>query len=133
MGECTRAASLARMFGWAVLAAALAGCGQTPIKPSPSHIRAEEVKPEGTIPAREANRAIDALTERLLAWRDPGDGAPMLKAVYRREEIYRGPFVALAPDLLLDFQLRDGYSVSCLRSVSPPVARSMSRLPTKTT
>jgi len=81
--------------------------------------------PEGTVPAREANRALDALTERLLAWRDPGDGAPMLKAVYRREEIYRGPFVALAPDLLLDFHLRDGYSVSCLRSVSLLGARSV--------
>jgi len=81
--------------------------------------------PEGAIPGREANRAIDALTDRLLAWRDPSDGAPMLKAVYRREEIYRGPWVALAPDLLLDFHLRDGYSVSCLRSRAPSGARSV--------
>jgi len=51
MGECTRAASLARMFGWAVLAAALAGCGQTPLKPSPAHVRADAARPEGTIPA----------------------------------------------------------------------------------
>jgi predicted AlkP superfamily phosphohydrolase/phosphomutase len=74
--------------------------------------------PEGTVPARDANRALDALSDRLMAWRDPFDGAPMLKGVYRREEIYRGPFTALAPDLLLDFNLRGGYSVSCLRSVA---------------
>ena len=80
--------------------------------------------PEGAVPGREANRALDALADGLLAWRDPADGAPMLKAVYRREEIYRGPWVALAPDLLLDFHLRDGYSVSCLRSTAPRGARS---------
>jgi len=81
--------------------------------------------PEGTIHGRDANRAIDALTDRLLAWRDPVDGAPMLKAVYRREEIYRGPYVSLAPDLLLEFHLRDAYSVSCLRSTSPGGGRSV--------
>lgn len=72
--------------------------------------------PEGQVPGREANRALDALSDRLTAWRDPLDGTPMLKAVYRREEIYRGPYVSLAPDLLLDFTLREGYSVACLRT-----------------
>jgi general secretion pathway protein D len=46
-----RAASLARKFAWAVLAVALAGCGQTPLKPSPVHVRADDARPEGTIPA----------------------------------------------------------------------------------
>ena len=80
------------------------------------------------MPAREANRALDALTDRLLAWRDPIDGAPMLKGVYRREEIYRGPYASLAPDLFLDFALRDGYSVSCLRSREPGAGPSVRRL-----
>ncbi|MEW6690226.1 MAG: secretin N-terminal domain-containing protein, partial [Pseudomonadota bacterium] len=35
----------------AALALALAGCAQTPLKPSPAHIRAEQPQPEGTIPA----------------------------------------------------------------------------------
>jgi MSHA biogenesis protein MshL len=35
----------------AALLVALAGCAQTPLKPSASHIRAEQAQPEGTIPA----------------------------------------------------------------------------------
>ncbi|MEO8144410.1 MAG: secretin N-terminal domain-containing protein [Betaproteobacteria bacterium] len=31
--------------------AALAGCGQAPLKPSPVHVRADEPRPEGSIPA----------------------------------------------------------------------------------
>jgi general secretion pathway protein D len=33
------------------LVVALAGCSQTPLKPSPAHVRADEARPEGTIPA----------------------------------------------------------------------------------
>ncbi len=84
--------------------------------------------PRGTVPGRDANRALDSLTDRLLAWRDPIDGAPMLKGVYRREEIYRGPYASLAPDLFLDFALRDGYSVSCLRSQGPAGGASVRRI-----
>src|SRR5207253_4662794 len=32
------------------------------------------------------------------------------------EELYRGPFVASAPDLLVELARIDGYSPSCLRS-----------------
>jgi len=33
------------------MVAALAGCAQTPLKPSTAHVRADEARPEGTIPA----------------------------------------------------------------------------------
>jgi general secretion pathway protein D len=33
------------------MATVLAGCGQTPLKPSPSHVRADDARPEGAIPA----------------------------------------------------------------------------------
>src|SRR5689334_3617259 len=51
MGEGSRARSLGSAIIATVLAVALAGCGQTPLKPSPSHVRAEDVRPEGAIPA----------------------------------------------------------------------------------
>jgi predicted AlkP superfamily phosphohydrolase/phosphomutase len=86
--------------------------------------------PEGKVSGRDANRFLDSISERLMAWRDPVDNALMLKGVYRREEIYRGPYVSLAPDLYLDFRLRDGYSVSCLRSWGPGGARSVRVLST---
>jgi predicted AlkP superfamily phosphohydrolase/phosphomutase len=43
-------------------------------------------------------------------WRDPRTGRPVMAAVYRREELYRGPFVTNAPDIV--FELLPGYKVS---------------------
>ncbi|MBI1942490.1 MAG: type II and III secretion system protein [Betaproteobacteria bacterium] len=51
MGEARGGVGPARAVSAAALALALAGCGQTPLKPSPSHIRAEQVQPAGVIPA----------------------------------------------------------------------------------
>src|SRR5258706_919453 len=54
MGEASGVDSRLSAWGAAlacVLAFALTGCGQTPLKPSPSHIRAEQPPPEGAIPA----------------------------------------------------------------------------------
>ena len=51
MGDCIRAPGLARKVVWAALAVALAGCSQAPLKPSPTHVRADDARPEGTIPA----------------------------------------------------------------------------------
>ena len=51
MGEGSRAANLARAVVGTAFVVALAGCSQTPLKPSPAHVRADEARPEGTIPA----------------------------------------------------------------------------------
>jgi hypothetical protein len=39
--------------------------------------------------------------------------------IWRREELYAGPHVGGAPDLLLQLAEVDGYSPSCLRSAGP--------------
>ena len=51
MGEVPRAPGLAKVVIAAALAAAIAGCGQIPLKPAATHVRADDVRPEGTIPA----------------------------------------------------------------------------------
>ena len=51
MGETSRGPGLTDAVAVAALALALSGCGQTPLKPSPSHVLAGEPRPEGTIPA----------------------------------------------------------------------------------
>ncbi len=40
------------------------------------------------------------LSEALLHLKDPDTGAPIVRRVYRREELYHGPFVQGAPDLV---------------------------------
>ena len=75
-------------------------------------------EPEGVVEpaAYEATRARVAAA--LTAWRD-ADGRPVVERVWRREELYAGPYVSGAPDLLLDLALVDGYSRACLRSDGP--------------
>ena len=51
MGGVSGAPSLAKVVIAAAMAVALSGCGQIPLKPSPTHVRADDVRPEGAIPA----------------------------------------------------------------------------------
>jgi predicted AlkP superfamily phosphohydrolase/phosphomutase len=60
------------------------------------------------------------VTEALLALRDPWDGAPVVRAVHAREEIYAGPHAGRAPDLVLELALPGGYSYNVLPTGSAP-------------
>ncbi len=52
----------------------------------------------------------DEIRIRLLEFRDPDTGRPVVQSVYRREELYEGPRLEQAPDLVVS--LRDGYRAS---------------------
>jgi predicted AlkP superfamily phosphohydrolase/phosphomutase len=59
-------------------------------------------EPQGIVgPGDEYERLIDDLQEALSEWVDPADGKPVVDKVYRREEIYQGPYAALGPDLVI--------------------------------
>jgi predicted AlkP superfamily phosphohydrolase/phosphomutase len=65
----------------------------------------------GTVdPGPEASQLLEAMRQRLLAYRDPDTGKPVLEDVYLGSEIFHGPYSAQAPDLQLDFH--DGYRTS---------------------
>jgi predicted AlkP superfamily phosphohydrolase/phosphomutase len=71
--------------------------------------------PLGTIePGAEYEETRAAIAERLLAWRHPETGRPIVERVHRREDAYHGPAVGEAPDLLLELALEDGYAPACL-------------------
>ena len=57
---------------------------------------------------------------RLLTMTDPKTGARIVRAVYKRDDVYTGPFVENAPDLQVG--LADGYRVSWQTTLggSPP-------------
>jgi predicted AlkP superfamily phosphohydrolase/phosphomutase len=57
----------------------------------------------GVVEPGEAYEALrDWLIVELSALRDPETGQPVVSAVYRREEIYEGPFLDLLPDVVFD-------------------------------
>ena len=82
--------------------------------------------PHGVVPPAAYDEVCAALRARLLAWRDPIHHSPVVRSVWRRDEIYSGSAVATAPDLILDLQTPGGYSYVALPSagsVGEPVER----------
>ena len=59
-------------------------------------------EPHGSVaPGAEYERTRDEIAEKLLAWRDPELGRPLISRAIRREEIWHGPRLEEAPDLIL--------------------------------
>lgn len=75
-------------------------------------------EPDGVVDASDYARRRAEVTEALVSWKHP-DGRPVVARVWPREDLYTGPAVESAPDLLLELALLDGYTPSCLRSDGP--------------
>ena len=61
-------------------------------------------------PGAEARQLADELSGRLLTMKDPDDGAPIIRSVYKRDDIYSGEFVSNASELQIG--MHEGYRVS---------------------
>lgn len=77
-------------------------------------------EPKGTVPAAGTHDAILRVRSALLAVRDPWTGKPVFRDVVRREDLFDGPYLDRAPDLLLDLHLDAGYSYNLMPSASAP-------------
>ncbi len=74
------------------------------------HVNLAGRQPRGIVPPGEYEALRDEIAGRLRALRFPGTGEPVFDLVAKREEIYEGPYVDLAPDILLAPE-RDRYRV----------------------
>ncbi len=82
-------------------------------------------EPEGTVAQADYEVTRSRIVRSLADWRDR-DGRPVVRRIWRREELYSGPCVERAPDLLLELDPVEGYSRSCLRSAGPgPAVRRL--------
>ena len=64
-------------------------------------------EPQGIVPPGAAYEDLrDEVIDRLQACRDLATGEPVANAVYRREQVYYGPEVERAPDLIIDWNYR---------------------------
>jgi predicted AlkP superfamily phosphohydrolase/phosphomutase len=61
-------------------------------------------------PGAEARQLADELTGKLLTMKDPDDGAPIIRSVYKRDDIYSGEFLNNASELQVG--MHEGYRVS---------------------
>ncbi len=65
-------------------------------------IRVRGREKEGCVtPGAEYKALRGEIAAAALAWRDPDDGAPIFQAAFRREELYHGPYLEQAADLIL--------------------------------
>ena len=61
-------------------------------------------------PGAEATQLADELSARLLTMIDPDDGSRIVRAVYKRDDVYTGAYLANASELQVGME--DGYRVS---------------------
>ncbi|MEM7435321.1 MAG: alkaline phosphatase family protein [Myxococcota bacterium] len=80
------------------------------------HLNLEGREPKGAVPVSRAREARERVKGALLSARDPWTSRPVVREVFTREELFEGPFVDRAPDLLLDLHLDDGYSYNLMPS-----------------
>lgn len=59
-------------------------------------------EPAGIVKPAESDAVRDQIIRGLQAVRDPESGAPVYAAVYRREEVYHGPYLDQAADIILE-------------------------------
>lgn len=76
-------------------------------------VRATKEQPGG-VPETQYESFREQLIAELRSLRDPCSGEPVVSHVWKREEVFAGPYIELAPDLTLELQ--DGGLVSILAS-----------------
>ncbi len=66
------------------------------------YVNVAGVRPQGIVqPGREYEELKEFLVREAAALRDPRSGEPLVERVYRREEIYSGPYLDRTPDLIV--------------------------------
>jgi predicted AlkP superfamily phosphohydrolase/phosphomutase len=80
-------------------------------------------EPRGIVGLEQRRETILQVRAALLDTRDPWSGKPVFADVIPREELFEGPYLERAPDLLVDLHLDNGYSYNLMPS-SPPSRHS---------
>ena len=78
------------------------------------HLNLAGREPHGTVQLTQRADAICRVRAALLEARDPWSGEPVFEDVVPREELFEGPHLDGAPDLLLELHLDDGYSYNAM-------------------
>jgi predicted AlkP superfamily phosphohydrolase/phosphomutase len=78
------------------------------------HINLKGREPQGTVADSSYEATREAIIDQVLGWQDPETLRPVVARAWKREELYHGPYVDRAPDIVLEFNHDQGYSYLCL-------------------
>lgn len=76
-------------------------------------------EPRGQVTPAQRAAVVARVREALLSLRAPDGRRPVVKRVWERHELFDGPHLRRAPDLLLDLHLDRGYSYNLMPSSGP--------------
>lgn len=82
-------------------------CSEVLAAPPSIVINLKGAKPEGIVDPQDYDSLIDEIISKISALRDPRDGQPVIKKLWRRDEIFHGPFAQETSDLILDWWSED--------------------------
>jgi predicted AlkP superfamily phosphohydrolase/phosphomutase len=85
-------------------------CSEVAASPPSIWINRKGSKPCGIVDDSEYESLIALITEKLKALKDPRTGESVIPRIYRRDEVFQGPHLNDAPDLVLDWWSGDGFS-----------------------
>jgi predicted AlkP superfamily phosphohydrolase/phosphomutase len=80
------------------------------------HLNVAGREPRGIVQAGQRRDTILRIRAALLDTRDPWSGKPVFRDLIPREQLFEGPHLDRAPDLLVDLHLDDGYSYNLMPS-----------------
>jgi predicted AlkP superfamily phosphohydrolase/phosphomutase len=93
-------------------------CSEVLASPPNIWINLKGIKPQGIVKPAEYNALTDFIIEKLRELKDPRTGKSIIARVYRRDELFNGPFSNEAADLIVDW-----WSEDSLFSTAPSLAK----------
>jgi predicted AlkP superfamily phosphohydrolase/phosphomutase len=93
-------------------------CSEVLASPPNIWINLKGIKPRGIVEQAEYSALTDFIIEKLRELKDPRTGKPIIARVYRRDELFQGPFSNEAADLIVDW-----WSEDSLFSTAPSLAK----------
>ena len=82
-------------------------CSEVLASPPCIWINLKGVKPQGIVDSGDYDALVTFIIEKLAELKDPRTGKPVINRVYRRNEIFHGPFAHEGADLILDWWSED--------------------------
>ena len=82
-------------------------CSEVLAAPPSIYINVKGVKPEGIVEQKDYQAVVSEVIGKIAELKDPRDGKPVIKKVWRREELFHGPFAHETADLILDWWSED--------------------------
>lgn len=82
-------------------------CSEVLAAPPSILINLKGVKPEGIVDPADYDSLVNTIIEKLADLKDPRTGKPVINKIWRRDEVFHGPFANEGADLILDWWSED--------------------------